>query len=183
MQPPVKYDEKKDKNQWYLRYLPFIAKPQHMQVQWLVAECKKNKLSREELLPYVRLLFVTDGEDGQRALKEKIAHVDAASLYKILDAADIYIVPKVIELIPEIDSRLVEIVLLKEMPPYEQKPQKIIDMVFYAVNERNSELLEDVANNLIMSGKEPKGFKANYDRFKAILEDEAFIRTQYPSAK
>lgn len=179
----VKSNEKKDKNQWYLRYLPFIAKPQHMQVQWLVAECKKGKLSSEELLPYVRLLFVIDDEDEQRSLKEKIAHVDAAIIYKILDAADMYTVPRVIELIPELNIRFVEVVLSKVMPPYEQKPQKIIDKVFYAINNRASGLLEDVANTLIESGKETKGFRKNYGRFKAILDDEAFIRTQYPSAK
>ena len=183
MQISVKNEVKKYKTQWYLRYLPFIARPQYMQVEWLVAECKKKKLSNEELMPYVRLLFSLDSEDERLTLKENIAHLDEGVIYQILDAVDIYTTARVIELIPELNRRLTEVVLLKEMPPYEQKPQKIMDDVFYSINQRAGGVLDEVATLLIKEGREPLGFQANYMRFKEILADEEFIRTQWPSAK
>jgi hypothetical protein len=183
MQTSVKTEAGKYKNKWYLRYLPFIAKPQYMQVEWLAAECKKNILSKDELLPYVRLLFSLDSEEERVTLQYCLARLDEDVIYSILDAADLYIIAQVIELIPEMNSLLTEVVLLKEMPPYERKPQKIMDEVFYSINQRAGGLLDEVACRLIKEGRAPKGFQANYARFKEILADEEFIRTQWPSAK
>ena len=179
----VKTEAGKYKNQWYLRYLPFIAKPQYLQVEWLTAECKKNILSKDELLPYVRLLFDLESEKERIALKGSLAELDEDVIYTILDVADLYIIAKVIELIPEMNRLLTEVVLLKEMPPYEQKPQKIMDQVFYSINQRAGGLLDDVAVLLLKEGRAPSGFRGNYARFKEILADEEFIRIQWPSVK
>lgn len=183
MQTSTVTEVKKHKTGWFLRYLPFIARPQHLQIEWLVSECKKSTLSNEELLPYVRLLFDLESSDEKRSLKENLKGLDCNIICRILGAADVYIVAKVVTLIPELNHRLAEVVLVKEMPPYEQKPQKIMDDVFYAINHCASGLLEDVATLLVREKRAPKGFKENYARFKAILADEEFIRKQWPSAK
>jgi hypothetical protein len=44
MQTPLETKNKQTYSGWYLRYLPFIAKPQHMQVEWLSTECIKNNV-------------------------------------------------------------------------------------------------------------------------------------------
>ncbi len=179
----AKIEGKKNKGQWYLRYLPFIAKSQYMQVQWLAAECKKNKLANDELLPYVRLLFSLDNDDERLSLKENIATLSENVVSKILDVADIYIISEVVDLIPELNRCLTEVVLLKTMPTYEQKPQQIMDNVFYSINQRDGNVLDEIASLLMREERAPAGFQVNYERFKAILEDEKFIRTQWPSAK
>lgn len=176
-------ESKKNKTQWYSRYLPFIAQPQHLQVEWLAAECKKQKLTSEELLPYVRLLFTTDSDGERRRLKVLLSQLGHDVIYALIDAADIYIVARIIDLIPELTPLLTELVLLKEMPPYEQKPQKIMDEIFYSINLCDGDLLERVATQLMAEEKAPEGFRANYGRFRAILADEEFIRTHWPSAK
>lgn len=168
---------------WYLRYLPFVAKPLYMQVEWLSAECKKNKLAKDELRPYVRLLFSVDSGEGLAVLQKLIARLDGDVIHKIVDAADIYTVARVIDLIPELNDSLTELILLKEMPPYEQKPQKIMDEVFYAINNCAGGLLAEVVASLVKEGRVSPGFKRNYKRFRAILADEEFIRTHWPSAK
>lgn len=168
---------------WYLRYLPFIAKPMHMQVEWLGVECQKNKLAKDELSPYVRLLFDLETDEERGSLNGMLGELEQEVIYKILDAADIYTVARVIDLIPELNGRFTELILLKEMPPYEQKPQKIMDEVFYAINQCADGLLAEVATALIQEERVPQGFKRNYKRFRAILEDEEFIRTHWPSAK
>jgi len=182
-QTPVKPKTTQAKSSWYLRYLPFIAKPLDMQVEWLRGECKKNKLAKDELLPYVRLLFSLDSEGERARLKQMLAELDSDVVHRMLDAADIYSVARVIDLIPELNDRLTEVILLKEMPQYEQKPQKIMDEVFYAINQCAGGVLEKVATTLIEEGRVSKGFKRNYKRFMAILEDEEFIRNHWPSVK
>ena len=183
MQTSTVSETKKDKTGWLLRYLPFIAKPQYLQVEWLVAECKKSTLSKEELLPYVRLLFDLDSHEKRRTLKEHLENVELEIISCILDAADVYIIAQVVTLLPELNHHLTEVVLLKEMPPYEQKPQKIRDEIFYAINHCASGLLDEVAQMLVQEKRASQGFEENYIRFKAILADEEFIRKQWPSAK
>ncbi len=183
MQDLVRIKAKPVATGWYLRYLPFVARPMHLQVEWLRAECKKNKLAKDELRPYVRLLFSVDSDDDQAVLKKLIAQLDGDVIYNIVDAADIYTVARVIDLIPELNDGLAEVILLKEMPPYEQKPQKIMDEVFYAINNRAGGLLAKVVASLTEEGRASPGVKKNYKRFKAILADEEFIRSHWPSAK
>ena len=182
-----KTDEQRENGQrprrWYQKYLPFIARTPEMQVEWLITECQRGKLTREDLMPYVRLLFCEENMDNQEELQALLAGLTPEMCEQLLRIADIYDVPKVVKLLPELNVTLVEIALSKELPPYETKPQQVMDKVLYAINDRSEELLLGVAGRLLESGDAPDHFRENYGRFRAILEDEEFIRTLWPQAQ
>lgn len=59
----------------------------------------------------------------------------------------------------------------------------ILDKVFYAINESDEDLLENVAEKMIGEGNEPEKFQENYKRFREILKDEEFLLSLYPNAR
>lgn len=168
---------------WYQNYLPFIARSPEMQVEWLVAECQKKNLAQEELTPYVRLLFSEENVSSEEELREILAGLSSEMEEEFLRVADIYDVPRIIRIIPELNETLVEIALTKELPSYEMKPQQVMDKVLNAINDRAQSLLPKVATLIIANGAAPRHFAENYERFRAILEDKEFIRSQWPTAK
>lgn len=168
---------------WYQKYLPFIARSPEMQVEWLVAECRRKKLAQDELTPYVRLLFSEENVANEEDLRGILAGLSPEILEEFLQVADIYDVPRIIILIPELNERLVEIALVKEVPPYETKSQKVMDRVLNAINDRSERLLPTVAAMIMGNGSAPSHFAENYERFLAILEDKEFIRSQWANAK
>lgn len=179
-EPPKKENRKR---RWYQNYLPFIARSPEMQVEWLVAECGRNNLAREELTPYIRLLLSEENVASEDELRGIFVKLSPEIQEEFLRVADIYDVARIVRLIPELNALLVEIALTKELPPYETKIQKVMDGVLNAINDRAGSLLETVAGEIIGNGSAPKHFAENYERFRAILEDKEFIRTQWPNAK
>ncbi len=179
-EPPKKESRKR---RWYQNYLPFIVRSPQMQVEWLVAECQRNNLAREELTPYIRLLFSEDNVANEDELRSILLKVPVQMQEEFLRIADIYDVAKIVRLVPELNELLVEIALTKELPPYETKPQKIMDGVLNAINDRSGDLLVQVAEKIMGNGSAPNHFAENYERFRAILEDKEFIRSQWPNAK
>ncbi len=175
----------KDKSgrRWYQNYLPFIARSPEMQVEWLVAQCLRKNLTQEELTPYARLLFSEDNVASEEELRAILADLSPAMQEEFLRIADIYDVPRIVRLIPNLNATLVEIALTKELPPYETKPQKVMDKVLNAINDRAQSLLPAVADLIIGNGSAPNHFAENYERFRAILADKEFIRSQWPNAK
>lgn len=172
-----------ERRRWYQKYLPFIARTPEMQVEWLVAECRKKRLAPQELTPYVRLLFSEENVANEEEMREILAGLPLEMQKDFLRVADIYDVPRIMRLSPALNDALVEIALTKELPPYETKPQKVMDAVLNAVNERSEELLATVAARIMANGVAPQHFAENYERFRAILKDKKFIRRQWPQAK
>ncbi len=168
---------------WYQNYLPFIARSPEMQVEWLVAECRRRNLAQEELTPYVRLLFSEENVDNEDELRLILAGLAQEMQEEFVQIADIYDVPRVVRLMPALNEKMVEIALKKELPPYETKPQKVMDKVLNTINDRAGEILAKVASVIMENGAAPKHFAENYERFRAILADKEFIRSQWPNAK
>ncbi len=168
---------------WYQNYLPFIARSPEIQVEWLVAECRRKNLAQEELTPYVRLLFSEENVAHEEDLRDILADLASEMQEDFLRVADIYDVPRIIRLIPALNGTLVELALGKELPPYETKPQQVMDRVLNAINDRSESLLSTVAVKIMENGAAPKHFAENYERFRAILEDKEFIRSQWSTAK
>lgn len=177
--------KKKEKIQrrWYQNYLPFIARRPELQVEWLVEECRRKKLTREELTPYVRLLFSEENVESDEELRQILAGLAPAMQAEFMEIADIYDVPRIIRLIPELNAPVAAIALTKTLPPYETKPQKVMDRVLNAMNDRSPALLQEVAATIMANGEAPRHFGENYERFRAILADKEFIRSQWPNTK
>ncbi|MBU0680257.1 MAG: hypothetical protein KKD73_02435 [Proteobacteria bacterium] len=171
------------RRRWYQNYLPFIARSPEMQVEWLVTECRRRNLSHGELTPYVRLLFSEENVENEEELRVVLAGLDPEMQEEFLQVADIYDVPRIIRLIAELNENLVVLALTKKMPPYEMKPQKVMDRILNAINDRSESLLRRVATMIIDNGAAPNHFSENYERFRAILADKEFIRSQWPNTK
>ena len=153
--------EERRGRRWYQNYLPFIARSPEMQVEWLVAECRRQNLVKEEMTPYVRLLFSEENAANEEELRTILAGLLPEVLEEFLNVADIYDVPRIIRIIPLLNETLVEIALTKDLPPYETKPQKIMDRVLNAINNRSRPLLKDVAARIMANGAAPKHFSEN----------------------
>jgi hypothetical protein len=175
--------KEKVRRRWYQNYLPFIARSPELQVEWLVDECRRKKLTREELTPYVRLLFSEENVENEDELRQVLAGLAPTIQEEFMAIADIYDVPRIIRLMPELDATVAAIALTKALPPYETKPQKVMDRVLNAMNDRSPALLQEVAATIMANGAAPRHFGENYDRFRAILADKEFIRSQWPNTK
>ena len=77
------------KRRWYQKYLPFIARSPEMQVEWLVNECQRKNLAREELTPYIRLLFSDENIASEDELQRLLADISPEMQKEFVDIADI----------------------------------------------------------------------------------------------
>ncbi len=175
--------KKGNKISWHEKYLPFVSRSPEMQIKWLLSAFKKGILNREELVPYVRLLLSGDDIEKKTRLKELFRDLDKEALTALLVTADIYDTAKLFRLLPTADEIQAEIAISKHLPAYEKKTRKIIDDIFYAVNERPDRLLEAAARSLLAKGEAPSYFQSNYERFQEILHDEEFLLSIYPNAQ
>jgi hypothetical protein len=72
---------------------------------------------------------------------------------------------------------------MKKVPPfYEKNPLFVVDRVFHAIKEKSMELLESAAEEIMRSDDAPRGFTANYERFREIMMDEHILSLLYPKA-
>ena len=178
-----KKKNKSRKSSWLEKYLPFVSRSPDMQIKWLLNAFKKKILTREELVPYVRLLLNEDDIEKEDRLKELFGELDRESLTMLLETADIYDTAQLFRLLPAPDVRQARIALQKHLPAYEKKPQKILDDIFYAINERPGRLLQEAAESLLASNEAPSHLERNYRRFLEILHDEEFLLSIYPNAQ
>ncbi len=170
------------KTNWLERYFPFVAKSPEMKIGWLKRVVEKGEVSREEITPYVRLLLAEHNTDDV-LYRKMFEQLDDEMQIALLEAADIYDIPKLFRLFPSSGMKHAEIALMKSLPAYEKKKQLVRDKVFYAINDYSRELLEKTAQTLIREGREPEHFQENYERFQKILEDEEFLLSLYPKAR
>lgn len=172
----------KQANNWLERYFPFVAKSPDMKIRWLKGAVRKGVLSSEEITPYVRLLLTehNTAEDSYRQLFEQL---DEDVQISLLDAADIYNIPKLFRLLPSPGMKHAQIALLKHLPAYEKEKQLVLDRVFYAIHDYSRELLDKAAKKIINEKRDPEHFQDNYERFQEILEDEEFLLSLYPKAR
>ena len=175
--------ESKKTKKWYERYLPFVARSIEGQVEWLITVLNKGVLSLEEVTPYINLLLAENSTEEEKILSQMLGELPNDVLNKLLYSADIYDTPKLLNLIPQLNERHAEIALRKEVPPYEKKPLMVLDKVYYAVANYSEEMLDVVAEKIIVEGKGPKNFEENYERFLGILDDEEFLLSLYPYAR
>lgn len=176
-------DKERRKRSWYQKYLPFVARSPEMQIEWLVAALKKKRLTREELAPYIHLFLEDDQNSDFDRLKTLFQGLDKQVLDDLLVTVDIYDTPKLFRLLPEPTLPQALIALNKHLPVYEKKPKKVIDEVFFAVNECSGELLQWAAGLLLAKGEVASHFQKNYERFLELLYDENFLISIYPNTK
>jgi len=171
------------KRKWYEKYLPFVAQSRRMQVEWLVGVIRKNVLHPEEVTPYIRLLLAEgEGEEGE-TLVALLQDTDEDVLCRMVQAADIYDVAKLMRLVPTPTVEQAVVALAKEPPPYEKKPEMALDKVFQAIHDRSESLFEEAAAELRKRDDAPAHFDAAYGRFQEILADERILSAMYPKAR
>ena len=168
---------------WHEKYLPFVSRSPEMQIKWLLNSFSRGILSREELVPYVRLLLNENDIEKQARLKELFEELNKEALTTLLLTADIYDTAKLFRLLPTADVQQAVIALKKHLPSYEKKPQKILDDIFYAIHDRSGHLLQQAVESLPAGGDVPDYFQENYKRFLEILHDEEFLLAIYPNAQ
>ncbi|MBU0484314.1 MAG: hypothetical protein KKB30_07355 [Proteobacteria bacterium] len=195
---------KKQKMKWYEKYLPFVARSQEMQFVWLVSALKKSVndaggrqgiLTKEEIRPYIRLLLQADGNDfskgsiflpperGKEGLAELFAQLDDQVMELMMEAADIYDVPKIIGLAPDPHVGYAVIALKKILPPYEKNAHLVLDRVFHSIHAYSPELLSAAVEKLRESDEVPDHFEPSYERFQEIIKDEQILSSLYPKAR
>lgn len=186
---------------WYEKYLPFVAKSQDMQLEWVVASLsrlrtavdkgKTGLLSCEELKPYISLLLASDSSAGKGldvavvagdTLGVLMGHVTESDLLLLVECAEIYDVPKLFSLLGSISTEQAVLAMRKAPPLYEKTPLLVIDRVFHSIKEKSTQLLEDAATEIMNSPDVPGDFVGNYERFRGVMVDEQILRMMYPKA-
>lgn len=170
------------KKKWYERYLPFVARSPGMQIRWLEAAKRKGTLTDQEIMPYVSLLLVQEGEK-QEELKAAFRDLGDLFVEQLLIAAGIQDLPKLFSLIEKPVVRQAVVALRKAPRDYEPAPQLLTDKVFMAVNDRSPALLEEAVRIIMVGDEVPEHFLPAYERFKEIIEDEKLLSALYPKAK
>ena len=185
---------------WYEKYLPFVAKSQEMQLEWLVDKLsrlrnsvdkeKTGLLSCEELKPYISLLL--EGNLGGKELGVVVVagdvlgvllgNVKESDLLLMVECAEIYDVPRLFSLLSRISKEQAVLAMKKVPPLYEKKPLLVIDRVFHAIKEKSTELLENAAAEIMGSADAPTDFVDNYERFRGVMMDEQILSILYPKA-
>ena len=119
--------KKRKSKKWYERYLPFVARSTEGQFSWLVSILKKDVLSLEEISPYVKLLLTEKDKEEKEFLTMQIGNLAEDVVGKLFYAADIYDIPQLVKLIPQLKIYHAEIALRKNVPPYEKKSLMILE--------------------------------------------------------
>jgi hypothetical protein len=168
--------------------LPFVARSADLQVNWLVGEFTKGVLSDSEIAPYIHLLVSEyagrkERGEGVEELHEIFANLPRDVVVAMIRCAEIYDIPDLLELVPELIVDDAVLVLKKVPPPYEKKSLLLLDRVFQAVNGCGDQLLERAGQKMICQGDAPPHFASAYERFKEILIDEKILTSLYPQAK
>jgi hypothetical protein len=180
---------------WYENYLPFVAKSPEMQLEWLVDKLsrlrsfgeneKTGLLTREELRPYITLWLegsaVELSGDGD-GLAFLLGNVEERDLLLMIECAGIYDVPRLFGLLHKISMEQAVLAMKKVPPLYEKNPLLVVDRVFHAIKEKSTELLESAAEEIMKTDDLPRGFVANYERFREIMMDEHILSLLYPKA-
>lgn len=185
---------------WFGNYLPFVAKSEKMQVEWLVNQLSRlgksagkqvaGVLSRDEIKPYVRLLLENTesneeasalGKNG--SLSDLINSIVEENLLLMMECADIYDVPKLFSVLRRPTRDLAVIAMRKVPPLHDKNPLLIIDRVFLAVKGKSGDLLEEAAAVLALDPEAPEAFQVHFARFKEIMMDEHLLSLLYPKAK
>jgi len=186
---------------WHKKYLPFVAKSPDMQVDWLVVKLaalrksgdsdKTGILSRDELVPYIRLLLgnVSEGRGAEEVSADDhdlacfLEAIGAEDLLMMIECAEIYDVPKLFRILKSISIEQAVVAMKKVPYPFERNPLLIMDRVFHSIRGKSAELLEEAANEVLASDDAPDNFAANYERFKEIVMDENILTVMYPKAR
>ena len=186
---------------WHQKYLPFVAKSPDLQVDWLVVKLvelresgdrdKTGVLTREELVPYTRILLgnVREGKGAEEDFADNdqlagfLEEVGDEELLVMVECTEIYDVPKLFRILREISVKQAVVAMKKVPPPYERNPLLIMDRVFHSIREKSVELLEEATRGVLASDDAPDDFADNYERFKEIVLDENILCRMYPKAK
>lgn len=171
------------KGRWYEKYLPFVARSQERQIEWLLTAFRKKTLTAQDLTPYVRLLMAESDVERIEHQREIFSRLEAVACENLLTAADIYDAPKILRLMPSVSVRHAVIALAKEPPPYEGQAGMVIDKVYQTLHEISDSLLRQAAEQLLAGGSAPSHFVSSYERFKEVLQDQEFLSALYPRAK
>ena len=168
--------------------LPFVARNPRLQLEWLVGEFRKGILSDDEIAPYIHLLvsgYVASKAqaEGVEELREIFVNLPRGVVVAMIRCAEIYDIPDLLELVPELSVDDAVLVLKKVPPPYEKKSILLLDRVFQAVNGCGDQLLERAGQKMIDDGEAPVHFASAYERFKEVLIDEKILTLMYPQAR
>lgn len=176
-------ENKSLQRKWYDKYLPFVARSPQVQLEWLVTVFRKKSLSFQEITPYIKI-FLTDEDDAKRdILTSLLSKLEEQHVDKLVTAADIYDTPKVISLISQPTILQAVIALRKVPPPYEKKPQAVLDKLYRALHNHSEVFLIGASEELLASGDVPEHFERQFKRFQEIVEDEKVLSALYPKAR
>jgi hypothetical protein len=172
--------------------LPFVARSPEMKLDWLLGVIRKKSLTCAEISPYVSLLLSEYQEAMHYSLEEVeglgefsglFNNIEPRILRKIIECTDLYDVPVLMELLPALNVDDAVVILQKTPPPYETKPQVIVDQLFQTVYKKTSgKLLEEAAEKIMTSANVPLHFVDSYQRFKEMREDEQVLSSLFPQA-
>ena len=176
-------ENKSLQRKWYDKYLPFVARSPRMQLEWLVAVFKKEKLSSHEITPYIKIFLTDEDDEKHDILTNLVSKLDDQLRDRIVTAADIYDAPKIFNLITEPTILQAVIALRKTPPPYEKKPQAVFDKIYWELHNHSEMFLIKAAEKLRESGDVPEHFEKQFKRFQEIVEDEKILSALYPKAR
>lgn len=172
--------------------IPFVARSPEMKLDWLVGVVKKKSLTCSEISPYMSLLLSEYQEvvqyslaevEGTETFSSLFDNIERKILRKMVECTDLYDIQILLELVPDLEVEDAVVILKKVPPPYEPKPQVIIDKLFQAVYDKTSEKLLEAAAESIMTGENvPLHFVDSYQRFKEMRKDEQVLSSLFPQA-
>lgn len=172
--------------------IPFVARSPEMKLDWLVGVIKKRSLTGTEISPYMSLLlseyqevmhYSLEGVEEMANLSGLFAALERNILRKMIEYTDFYEIPVLLELVPDLCVEDAVLILKKVPPPYEKKPQVVVDKLFQVAYDKTSEdLLEEAAETIMKSGDVPLHFADSFQRFKEIREDEKVLSSLFPQA-
>ncbi len=173
--------------------LPFVALTPERKRAWLLRVLRKGRLTDQEIAPYIHLLIEEYQYDniiggGNSAASPKAEILDISSLpreiiMRLLECAEIYDIPILINIIAHLTVDEAVLALQKIPPPYEKRPLEVFDRIFQAIHDCDHTLLAKARDKMLSLGTIPDHFISVYERFQEILKDKEVLSALFPQAE
>lgn len=173
--------------------LPFVALTPERKRAWLLRVLRKGHLTDQEIAPYIHLLIeeyqydnIIGGETpgvGSPAENLDIGNLPREIIMRLLECAEIYDIPILINIIGHLTVDEAVLALRKIPPPYEKRPLEVFDSIFQAIHECDHNLLARARDKMLSHGTIPAHFISVYERFQEILKDKEVLSSLFPQAE
>lgn len=175
--------------------LPFVARSPEMKVAWLVGVLRKKSLTNKEIAPYIHLLLTEYQYNKEtnhdaaliyktnKLLTDIFAELPRDIIVQLLECAELYDIPLLLEIINHITVDEAILILKKTPPSYEKRPTRVFDRVFQAIHNCGEHLLSQAKTKMQDANEMPEHFTSVYERFQEILKDKEILSSIFPQAK